>query len=218
MRCSFRVWLRLGNRPRRRGEGPVDEVQFSSVAWPSGTCEGIAHEAHATPVPSRAQDPLEGGRETVMGIPDDERHALEPTPDELAQEGRLKRLGVRAADAQSDDLAPAVGVDRHGDDRRHRDDPTALAQLQVGGIEPPMRPLASRGPLPKGECPLVEPVTELGDLALGDSREPMACTRSSTRGVETAAIGASCMTGRVRRSCGPRGRAGRRIRGAASGS
>ena len=103
-----------------------------------------------------------------MGIRDDELHAFEPAPDELAQEGRPEGLGLRGADVQTDDLAPPIGVDRHGDYRRDRDDAAALAHLQVGGVEPEIGPLAGQGTLQEGQDPLVDVLAELGDLALAD--------------------------------------------------
>jgi hypothetical protein len=43
---------------------------------------------------------------------------------------------------QADDLALAIGVGGHGDYHRHRDDAAALALLEVGGVEPEIRPVA----------------------------------------------------------------------------
>src|SRR3954454_1226659 len=68
---------------------------------------------------------------------------FEPQPHEIAQESRPKRLGLGGADVQADDLAPAIGVHRHGDYGGHRDNAPALAHLQVGRVQPQIRPLAT---------------------------------------------------------------------------
>jgi hypothetical protein len=49
---------------------------------------------------------------------------------------------------QADDLAPALGVDGHGDYCGNADDPPAFAYLEIGGIEPEIRPTASISGLP----------------------------------------------------------------------
>jgi len=64
-----------------------------------------------------------------MGVRDHQFHAFEAALDQTLQEARSERLGLRRADAETDDLAPPVGVHRHGDYRRDRDDPAAIAHL-----------------------------------------------------------------------------------------
>ena len=70
---------------------------------------------------------------------------------------------------QPDDLAPSVGVDGHGDYRGHRDDPAALADLEVGRVEPEVGPLALQGAPQEGADALVDVATELGDARLRDA-------------------------------------------------
>ena len=72
-------------------------------------------------------------------------------------------------DAEPDDLAPAFGGDRHGDYRRDRDDAAAVADLEVGGVEPQIRPLALDRPVEEGVDPFVDVLAQLGDLALRDA-------------------------------------------------
>ena len=50
---------------------------------------------------------------------------------------------------QADDLAPALVVDRHRDYGGERDDATALALAQVGGVQPQIRPVTGQGPVQK---------------------------------------------------------------------
>ena len=47
-----------------------------------------------------------------MGVGDDELHALQAAPDEIAQEGRPERLGLARPNVQPDDVALALGIDR----------------------------------------------------------------------------------------------------------
>jgi hypothetical protein len=67
------------------------------------------------------------------------------------------RLSLRGTDMQSDDLASTVAVRRHGDYCRDRDDAAALALLQIGRVEPQIRPLA-------GERAVEERMDALVDL------------------------------------------------------
>jgi hypothetical protein len=101
-----------------------------------------------------------------VGIRDDQLHAFQAAPDQALQEAGPERLRFRRAHLQADDLAPAVGVDRDGDYRCHRDYPAALSLLEVGRIQPEIGPFAFQGPLQEGADPLVDVLAEFGDLRL----------------------------------------------------
>jgi hypothetical protein len=101
----------------------------------------IPHEVDAAALPSGADDADDGRLQSFMGVGDDELHALETAPDEVAQEGGPERLGLAGADVQADNLALALGVDRNRYYRRDADDAAAFADLEVGGIKPHIRPL-----------------------------------------------------------------------------
>jgi hypothetical protein len=110
---------------------------------------------HAASLPGGADHTRDRSFEPFMGIRYDALHAFEAAPDEIPQEGRPEGLGLRGTEVQADDLAPSVGVDRHRDYGRDRHDATALAHLQVGGVEPQIRPLATeRAGCPYGSRPL----------------------------------------------------------------
>src|SRR3546814_6498009 len=70
---------------------------------------------------------------------------------------------------QADDLAPALGVDGHGDYCGNADDPPAFAYLEIGGIEPEIRPFAGERAFQKGMDALVNVLAKLGDGGLGDA-------------------------------------------------
>src|SRR5215472_9882990 len=81
-------------------------------------------------------------------------------------------LSLRRADVQPDNFAPAIAVGRHSDYRGNRDVAAALALLQIGGIEPQIRPLSGQRAIEKGMHAFVDLLAQLGDLRLADPRQP----------------------------------------------
>ena len=79
------------------------------------------------------------------------------------------RLGFRRADLHAQNLVPAVGVDGGRDDRRYRDDPAATTNLEVGGVNPQIRPLALDRSIKEGFTLVVDLFAQPADLALGDA-------------------------------------------------
>jgi hypothetical protein len=69
------------------------------------------------------------------------------------------------------DLAPAIGVHRHSDYRRHRDNSPAFALLQIGRVQPQIRPLAAKRTVEERMNPFVDVLAQLGDLRLADPRQ-----------------------------------------------
>src|SRR4051794_18507743 len=92
-------------------------------------------------------------------------------PDQALQERGPERFRLGRADVQADDLAPALGIDRHGDYCRHGHDPPALTLLQVGGVQPEVGPLATERAIQEGVHALVDVLAELANLALVDPGE-----------------------------------------------
>src|SRR5215472_5994821 len=105
-----------------------------------------------------------------MSVGDDQLHAAQPAPRQALQKSRPEGLGLRRADMKPDDLTPAVSIGRHRDYGGDRDNATALALLQVGGVEPQIRPLAGERPVEEGMDTLVDLLAQLGDLRLADPR------------------------------------------------
>lgn len=95
---------------------------------------------------------------------------------------------------QADDLAPPIGITGHGTYRRHRDDATALALGQVGGVEPEIRPLAGQRPIEEGADPLVDVLAWFGDGGLREAGQTHGLHEVIERRVETPPIQASWMT------------------------
>ena len=77
-----------------------------------------------------------------MAVADDELDAAKTAAVQAAQELDPKRLGFRCANLQAEHLSLALGV--HADRHYHRDahDAPCLACLDVGGIDPQVRPVA----------------------------------------------------------------------------
>jgi hypothetical protein len=73
---------------------------------------------------------------------------------------------------QADDLPLARGVHRHGDYRRDGHDAAALALLQVGGVQPEIRPLTDQRTIEERADALVDVLAQLADRALADPRQP----------------------------------------------
>jgi hypothetical protein len=131
----------------------------------------IVQQPHSAPLPGRTQDAGYGEAQTVVSIGDHQLDALEAALDKTLQESRPERFGFRRADAEPNDLAPALSGDRDGDYRGDRDNAAAIAHSQVGGVEPEVRPFAFDRPVEKGVHPFVDILAQLGDLALRDAGE-----------------------------------------------
>ena len=132
----------------------------------------VPHEVDAAALPGRADHTGDGSLETFVGVGDDQLHTLQAAAHEVAQEGRPERLGLARTDVQPDDLALALGVDRNSDYCRNADDASALADLEVGGVEPEVGPLACERALEEGVHPLVDVLAQLRDAGLGDAAHP----------------------------------------------
>src|SRR4051794_6138174 len=130
--------------------------------------ERIPHEVDAAALPGRTEDLRDGGLQALVGVRDDELHAPQPSAGELAQERRPEGLSLGGTDVEAQHLAPAVAVgpDRH--DHGDRDHAAILTYLQVGRVDPEIRPVALDRPLEEGLHPTVDLLTEPAHLALGD--------------------------------------------------
>jgi hypothetical protein len=96
-----------------------------------------------------------------MGIRNHQLDALEAPLDQALQESRPERLGLGRADAETGDLAPAFGRDRHCDYCRDRDDAAAVADLEVGRVKPQIGPLTLDRPVEEGVDPPVDILAQL---------------------------------------------------------
>ena len=77
-----------------------------------------------------------------MRIGDDQLDATQATSGQTAQELGPERLGLAVADGHAEHFAPAIGVDCHGNDHRHRHYMMVAAGFDVGGIQPEIGPVA----------------------------------------------------------------------------
>jgi hypothetical protein len=104
--------------------------------------QGVAHPMNSAPLPCRTEHPGDGVAQAIVSVGNHQLDALETTLDQALEESRPERFGFGRAETQADDLAPALGRDRHGDYCGDRDDAAAVADLEVGRVEPEIRPLA----------------------------------------------------------------------------
>ena len=123
---------------------------------------------NAAALPGGAEYLADRGLQPFMRIGDDELDAAQTPARKAAQELDPEGFGLAMADGHSQHLAPSIGIDAHRDDDRHRDNMMAAPGLDVGGVEPDVRPVALERPRQKGANPLVDLGTEAGDLALAD--------------------------------------------------
>jgi hypothetical protein len=136
-------------------------------------------------LPGGVQQLGDSSLQSFLGVRDDKLDAAKATLPQLTEKGRPERLCFGRADVHAQHLAAAVAVGPDRDDHRHRDDPAILANLQVGGVDPEIRPLAFERAIQEGRDPLVDLFAEPADLALEMPVIPMALTSSSTERVET---------------------------------
>jgi site-specific DNA recombinase len=123
-------------------------------------------------VPCRAHDAPDRRLQPLVGVRDHQLDAAQAAPDQALEEGGPECLCLARADVQAHDLPLALGVHGHGDYGRDRDDAAALALLEVGRIQPEIRPLAHQGAVEEGVHPLVDVLAQLAHRALADPREP----------------------------------------------
>ena len=135
--------------------------------------QGVAHPMNPAALPSGAEHASDRQAQAVMSIRDHQLDTLRPRltkPFRKADQpfDRLRRFGLRGADAETDDLAPALGINGDGDYRGNRDDAAAVADLQVSGVEPQIPPFAVDQPVEERVDPFINvPGLRRGRLVWG---------------------------------------------------
>jgi hypothetical protein len=119
----------------------------------------------AAALPSGVHQFGDGRRDALVGVGDDELHAPQAAPSELAQELGPEGLGLRGADVHAEHLAPPVGVDADRHDHRHRDDAMVAAHFDVGGVEPYIGPVALQRAIEECLHSRVDLLAQAADLA-----------------------------------------------------
>jgi hypothetical protein len=131
--------------------------------------QGIALEMHAAALPGGGQDACGGRLDTLVRVRDDQLHARQAAPDEIAEELGPEGLGLRSPDRHAQHLAPAVRVDADREGDGNADDATALAHLQIRRIDPQVGPFAFDRAGQEGINALVDFLAQPAYLALGNA-------------------------------------------------
>ena len=158
--------------PQLIGDVPPDLARGLAIGLDEGLADGggdnrllrlwhvgqrIAHEVHATALPCRADDPLDGDLQPFVRVPGPPSLTPRRPPLVRALPGSPpRRSPPPRANAEPDDLAASLGVGGHSDYRGDRDDASALAHLQVGRIQPQIGPVAFERTFQEGLHALVD--------------------------------------------------------------
>ncbi len=133
----------------------------------------------------RVEHPAGGRAQAFVIVGDHQRHASQASVGETAQELGPEGLRLGRSGGDAEHLALAVLVHCDSDYHRTADDAPALADLEVGRIEPEVGP----GSLQRPGEERVHALVDLGAERLAWDFDmppaPMAFTRSSTERVET---------------------------------
>jgi hypothetical protein len=146
------------DRPEHRGAG--------RALLRRGVDERISHPVNAAALVSGVEGPPGGGAQSLVVVGDHQLHPAQSTIGKAAEEVRLEGFGLEEAGGDAENLAPAILVDRDGHYHRPADDPAAIADLQVGRVQPEVGPGALQRPREEGTHPHVDLGAEPADLAL----------------------------------------------------
>jgi len=147
-------------------EGLTDGGGHNGVLTLGDMGERVAHPMDATALPGGFEHARDRRLQAAMSVRDDQLDAGEAPRLERAQEVHPESLGLRWPEPQADDLSSSVGVGGHCDYGGNRDDPAALAGLEVGGIEPQIGPLAFERSVQELVHPFIDVLAQLGNGAL----------------------------------------------------
>ena len=143
-------------------DGPPDE--------PNGRLR--SDRVHATALEAGVEHLRRRGPEPLVVVGDDQLHAAQATIGKRAQKALPERLRLGRTGGDPEHLAPPVAVDADGDYHRQRDDPPRLAHLDVGRVDPEIRPHAFDRPSEERIYPLIDLLDQATDLALRDAAHP----------------------------------------------
>ena len=147
--------------PDRRGDDGVLAARYMR--------QRVPHPVNAATLPGGFEDPGDCGLQAGMGVADHQPDATQAAGAQGSQELGPEGLGFGWADTQADDFSASLGVGCHGDYRRDRHDATALADLQVSGIQPKIGPVAGQRSVQELANALVDVLAQLRYRALRDA-------------------------------------------------
>ena len=161
--------LRAGCGVVRLGKGGGDEGRDHSPAALAGMGQSIPLKMHPTALPRGGEHTGGGGLDALMRIADHQLHARQAAAHEIAQELGPEGLRLRGPGGHAKNLAAAIRVHADRDGNSDADDPAALANLKVGGVDPEIGPFAFDRPGQESVDPIVDLLAQPADLAFGDA-------------------------------------------------
>jgi len=126
----------------------------------------VAHEMNTAALDGRSEHLGRRGLQPLVIVGDDQTGAAQAAVGKGAEELVPEDLRFTGLDGDAENLAPAIQVDRNSHYGRDGDDAPGTANLDVGGIEPQVRPFAFKGAVQERIDPFVDLAAEPGDLAL----------------------------------------------------
>jgi len=136
--------------------------------------QGVAHPMHSAALPGCAHHAPDRSLEALVRVRDHQLGAAQAALGQAAQERRPESLGFAGSDMQPHDLPLALCVSRHGDYGGNTDNAPALALLEVGGIQPKIRPVAVKRAVQEGIHPVIARCDRVAITTLNALRAP--CT------------------------------------------
>ena len=127
-------------------------------------------ELDTAALPARLEHLRDRRFQAFVRVGNHQFHALEPSLFQGTQKIEPEHRRFRRAEAQTQNLALAFGINGRSDYGSDRNDAAVLAHFQIGGVEPQIGPIALDPPIEEGVHPLVDVLAKLGHLAFRNAR------------------------------------------------
>jgi hypothetical protein len=123
------------------GEDGADHGRHRGALLGCRMAQEVAGPVNAAALETSVEDAPGSRAQALVVIGDDELDAAQAAIGQRAKELGPEDLGLRGTRGDAQDLAPAVGVDGDSDYHGNTDDPATLPRLQVGRVDPEIRPV-----------------------------------------------------------------------------
>lgn len=161
-----------GNVDAQRDDGSADHWTLELA----GVGQSAVHEVDLAALPGGLEHLDHRGLQSAVSS---------LTPRRLRRRRSSVLVGLARAGLHADDLALALGVERHRHDHRHALDRAGFADVDFGCVDAQVRPVALAGASEKSFDPLVELLSHPWPKLFDTTHMPMALTGSSPERVGT---------------------------------